>query len=156
MNQTPNPDQYPQSPQPPQPRPIQVAVPNVKPNVTYAIIGFTVFIYLLQLAGVYLLPVSLANSLLAPFGLSTAIFGTTDVAAILGEKVNDLIRFGQIWRLITPVFLHDSSLPYGTVLRALPFRFRTKSQSNMAYHLFNIAVCQAGGAMLCKECNFFA
>ena len=35
------------------------------------------------------------------------------MAAILGEKVNDLIRVGQIWRLITPVFLHDSSLPYG-------------------------------------------
>ena len=89
MNLPPNPDQYPQSPQPPQPRTVQVAVPNVKPNETYAIIGFTVLIYLLQLAGVYLLPVSLANSLLAPFGLSTAIFGTTDVAAILGEKVND-------------------------------------------------------------------
>jgi rhomboid protease GluP len=110
MNQTPNPDPYPQSPQP---RTVQVAVPNVKPNVTYAIIGFTVFIYLLQLAGVYLLPTSIANALLAPFGISTSLFGTNDVAAILGEKVNSLIRLGQIWRLITPVFLHDSSLPYG-------------------------------------------
>ena len=87
MNQNPNSDQYPQSPQPPQPpRSVQVAIPNVKPTVTYAIIGFTVFIYLLQLAGVYLLPTGLANALLAPFGLSTAIFGTTDVAAILGGK----------------------------------------------------------------------
>ena len=39
--------------------------------------------------------------------------GTYDVVAILGEKVNQLIRIGQVWRLITPVFLHDSNLPYG-------------------------------------------
>ena len=103
MNQNPNPDQY---PQPAQPRTVQVAVPNVKPTVTYIIIGFTVFIYLLQLAGNYLLPASLANSLVAAFG-------TSDIAAILGEKVNDLIRAGQLWRLITPVFLHDSTLPLG-------------------------------------------
>jgi rhomboid protease GluP len=107
MNQNQNPEQYPQSPQPQQqPRTIQVAVPNVRPYVTYAILGFTVFIYLLQLAGQYLLPASLANSWLTTFG-------TSDIAAILGEKVNALIRIGQIWRLITPVFLHDSNLPYG-------------------------------------------
>jgi rhomboid protease GluP len=106
MNQNPNPNQYPQSPPPPQPRTIQVAVPNVKPYVTYAILGFTVFIYLLQLAGQYLLPANLANSWIA-------VYGTSDIAAILGEKVNSLIRAGQIWRLITPVFLHDSTLPYG-------------------------------------------
>jgi rhomboid protease GluP len=90
MNQSPSPDQYPQT-QPP--RTIQVAVPNVKPYVTYAILGFTVFIYLLQLAGVYFLK--------------------GDVVAVLGVKYGPLIRAGQIWRLITPVFLHDSSLPYG-------------------------------------------
>ncbi len=64
MNQNPNPGQYPQSPQP---RTVQVAVPNVKPYVTYSILGFTVFVYLLQLAGEYLLPASLVNSLTAPF-----------------------------------------------------------------------------------------
>jgi len=103
MNQNPNPEQYPQSPQP---RTVQVAVPNVKPYVTYAILGFTVFIYLLQLAGQYLLPANLANSWISTFG-------TSDIAAILGEKVNSMIRTGQVWRLITPVFLHDSTLPYG-------------------------------------------
>ena len=110
MNQSPNPDQYPQSPQ--QPRTVQVAVPNVKPTVTYAIIGLTVFIYLLQVASVYLVPVGLANVLLAPFGLSTTVSGI-DIVALMGEKINELIRAGQLWRLITPVFLHDSSLPYG-------------------------------------------
>jgi rhomboid protease GluP len=90
MNQTPPPDQYPQT-QPP--RTIQVAVPNVKPYVTYFILGFTIFVYLLQLAGVYFLK--------------------GDLVAALGVKYGPLIRVGQIWRLITPVFLHDSSLPYG-------------------------------------------
>lgn len=116
MNENPNTDQYPQA-QVPQPRTVQVAIPQVKPYVTYSIIGFTVFIYLLQLAGQYLLTASQANSILAPFlsayGLSVTNFGTTDIAAILGEKVNYFIRAGQLWRLITPVFLHDSVLPYG-------------------------------------------
>lgn len=90
MNQTPPDQQYPQQAPP---RTIQVAVPNVKPTVMYSILGVTVFIYLLQLAGQYMLGY--------------------DYAAALGMKVNSLIRAGQIWRLITPVFLHDSVLPYG-------------------------------------------
>jgi rhomboid protease GluP len=110
MNQNPTPEQYPQSAQP---RTVQVAVPNVKPYVTYAILGFTIFIYLLQLAGQYLLPANMAGALLAPFGISIPTSGTFDVAAIIGEKINQLIRIGQVWRLITPVFLHDSTLPYG-------------------------------------------
>lgn len=113
MNQNPNPQQYPQSPPAQQPRTVQVAVPNVKPYVTYAILGFTIFIYLLQLAGLYLLPAGTVRALLASFGISVSTSGGYDVVAILGEKINQLIRIGQVWRLITPVFLHDSSLPYG-------------------------------------------
>ena len=91
MNQNP-PPQTPFSP-PPQTQMVQVAMPNVRPTVTYGILGVTIFVYLLQLAGNYLLG--------------------QDLAALLGMKINSLIRAGQIWRLITPVFLHDSTLPYG-------------------------------------------
>jgi rhomboid protease GluP len=87
MNQNPTPEQVPQT-QPP--RSVEVAVPNVKPYATYFILGVTTFVYLLQLAGQYLLK--------------------TDVVALLGVKDDTLIRAGQIWRLITPVFLHASIL----------------------------------------------
>ena len=65
-------------------------MPNVKPYATYIILGVTTFIYLLQLAGQYLL--------------------NADVVTSLGIKDDTLIRAGQLWRLITPVFLHASIL----------------------------------------------
>jgi rhomboid protease GluP len=87
MNQNQNPNQMPpvQSP-----RTMQVAFPNVKPYATYTILILTTFIYLLQLAGQYLFH--------------------ADIIAYYGVKDDSLIRAGQLWRLITPVFLHASLL----------------------------------------------
>src|SRR5512136_1643573 len=99
MNQTPPPDQYPQT-QPP--RTIRVAAPNVKPYVTYAILGFTIFIYLLQVASQYLFSGYPVARLLAFFHIAVSNPGGFDFVALLGEKINELIRSGQIWRLITP------------------------------------------------------
>jgi rhomboid protease GluP len=56
---------------------------------TYAILGFTVLIYLLQMA-------------------SKAMLNGDDLPLMLGARVTELILEGQWWRFITPVFLHGS------------------------------------------------
>jgi rhomboid protease GluP len=56
--------------------------------VTYSIIGITVFIYILQLA----------SQALVKADLPIAFFA----------KANDLIRQGQLWRLLTPALVHGS------------------------------------------------
>jgi rhomboid protease GluP len=60
------------------------------PYVTYGLIGITVGIYLLQLAGVLLVGY--------------------DIVAALGIKSNQAIMQGQLWRLFTPMFLHSNML----------------------------------------------
>ena len=72
---------------------VQVALPELVPKVTYAILGFTVVVYLLQL-------------------LSVAVYGYAvyqiDWLEIYGARFNQAIRMGELWRFITPVFLHGS------------------------------------------------
>ncbi len=78
-------------PQPQQPR-IEVAeTPNYKPIVTYTVLGITVLVYLAQIATLYLLKV--------------------DLPGVLGVKINENIIAGELWRLFTPMLLHDDRLP---------------------------------------------
>ena len=83
----PTPDEQPPAP----PRPVRVTLPASVPYMTYTLIGITAVVYLLQLA-------------------SQSLLGT-DLPAALGAKANDLIRAGQLWRLVTPVLLH-ASIPH--------------------------------------------
>ena len=74
------------------PRMVSVALPNYKPTATMIVLAVTMALYLVQ-------------------ALSQATFNGTDLLFSFGGKVNTLIEQGQIWRLITPVFLHGS-LPH--------------------------------------------
>jgi rhomboid protease GluP len=96
MNQNQTPPEYPQTPPPQR---IQIAVPTARPYATYVLLGMTVLIYLLQLG-------------------SQSLFGQ-DWLYVLGAKYGPFIRQGELWRLITPVFLHASILHIGFNMYAL-------------------------------------
>ncbi len=90
MNQEP-PYSSPYPPQTSAPREVMVQQPQSRPVVTYTILAVTVLVYLLQMA-------------------TENVLVGTDLPALYGMKINELIVEGQFWRLITPVFLHGSIL----------------------------------------------
>lgn len=78
---------------------VAVRLPSGTPYVTYAIMGVTIFIYLLQFG---------ANWLMG-----------YDLPLYLGAKVNELIQEGQLWRFFTPALLHGSLLHIGVNMYSL-------------------------------------
>jgi len=77
----------------PAPQTVRVPLPQSAPYVTYAIIGITVFFYALQLISI------------AVFGRFS---GGIDLLQIYGSMIGSAVRAGELWRLITPVLLHDN------------------------------------------------
>lgn len=75
---------------PPGPQMVRVALPNIRPTVTYSLIAITVIFYLLQQVSTYLF--------------------SGDVLYLYGGKINQFILQGQLWRLLTPALLHGSIL----------------------------------------------
>jgi len=70
-----------------------------KPWVTYILMGFTALIF----AGQY---------------LTQSLMGV-DIFAAYGAKINQAIIAGQLWRLVTPIFLHASLIHIGFNMYAL-------------------------------------
>ena len=75
---------------------VRVPMPRSAPYVTYSIVGVTVFIFVLQLATLFLT--------------------REDIPANFFIKSNELIVAGQFWRLLTPALLHDTHFPFLHIL----------------------------------------
>jgi rhomboid protease GluP len=85
----------------PAPQRVQIAMPEVAPYMTYVIIGVTGFVFVLQI-------------------ISIAIYGRfsggADLLQLYGALIGSKVQSGELWRLITPVLLHDNSFPFMHIL----------------------------------------
>lgn len=91
---------YEPTPGPSVPPPAPVISENlVSPIVTYTLVVLTIIVYILQAGTQWILGV--------------------DIPAVFGMKINDYIIQGQLWRLLTPMFLHGSVLHIGFNMYAL-------------------------------------
>jgi rhomboid protease GluP len=113
------------TPPPSQPGSVPVTLPTIPPQVSYAILGLTIFVYLLQL-------------------LSNFILGY-DLPIGLGAKANEFIRAGQLWRFFTPMLLHGSILHIGFNMYAL-FIFGTGLERRYGHGRFLLLYILSGFA----------
>ena len=121
VNQTPAPEYR----EAPPPRQVSVALPSAPPRLTYAIIGVTVFVYILQKASEFFLGY--------------------DYPVYFGIKINEAILVGQVWRLITPVLLHGSLMHIGFNMYAL-LSLGTGMESRMGHLRFGMLYLAGGFA----------
>jgi rhomboid protease GluP len=103
--------------------PIALRLPSAPPTVTYIIIALTIVIYILQQGSNFLTG--------------------NDWPLILGAKEGGLIRDGQIWRLITPIFLHGPLWHIGFNMYAL-FSFGTGLERRFGHFRFLVLYLLAG------------
>ncbi len=94
---------------------VRVAVPASAPYVTYTIIAVTVIVYILQ--------------------LTTQSLFQVDLPVAFFVKANELIREGQLWRLVTPALVHGSIAHIGFNMYAL-FIFGTGLERHFGHGRF--------------------
>ena len=114
---------YDSQPAAPPAGPIALRLPSSPPRVTYTILALTILVYLLQMA----------SSFLTGYDLPVAF----------GAKSGELIRDGQLWRLITPILLHGTPWHIGFNMYAL-FSFGTGLERRFGHFRFLVLYLLAG------------
>jgi rhomboid protease GluP len=104
---------------------IALRLPTVSPQVTYAIIGITILVYILQV-------------------LSNRTLGF-DLMVVWGAKSNDAIRAGELWRFFTPMLLHAGLWHIGFNMYAL-YSIGTGLEQRMGHGRFFLLYILAGFA----------
>lgn len=104
-----------------------------RPWVTYSLLAFTVLVWLLQI-------------------LSQTLW-QVDWPGFWGLKLNEYIRAGQVWRLVTPMFLHDDNLPFH-ILTNMYFLFVVGSEMEKLYGHWRFLTLYALGGLMGNALSF--